>query len=74
MSRTKRKGDSRHIRLYHWVLASPAWRELSVVGRALYLELADRYFGNNNGRIVFSVRQAADGHKLRRRTGGRIRR
>jgi hypothetical protein len=55
----KRKAD-RHVRLYHWLMRSPAWKSLPGLSRALYAELARHYNGNNNGRIGYSVRQAAD--------------
>jgi hypothetical protein len=59
MSRTKQK-ESRHVRLYHWFLKSEAWRSLSPNARALYIEVAARYHGSNNGQISFSVREARD--------------
>lgn len=48
------------MRLYHWLLRSEAWRSLSPNARALYIEMVDRYYGMNNGRIGFSVRDAAE--------------
>lgn len=55
-----RDGSSpRHVRLYHYMTDSPAWHDLSATPRAIYIELARRYAGSNNGRIVYSVRQAA---------------
>src|ERR1044071_5672528 len=50
----------RHVRLYHWILETPAWRSLSANARAIYIEIASRYAGVNNGRISYSVREAAD--------------
>jgi hypothetical protein len=52
--------ESRHVRLYHWFLKSKAWKSLSPNARALYVEIVTRYNGSNNGRIGFSVRDAAD--------------
>jgi hypothetical protein len=51
----------RHVRLYHWMINTPAWLSLDCVARALYIEVAARYAGtgSNNGRIGFSVRDAA---------------
>jgi len=51
----------RHVRLYHYMTDSPAWHDLSAVARAIYCEIAKRYAGDgsNNGRIPYSVRQAA---------------
>jgi hypothetical protein len=47
------------VRLYHWFLKSEAWKSLSPNARALYVEVVTRYNGSNNGRIGFSIRDAA---------------
>jgi hypothetical protein len=54
-----RKAD-RHVRLYHWMMRSPAWKALPGLSRALYAELAKHYNGSNNGKIGYSARQAAE--------------
>ncbi len=54
-----KKGD-RFVKLEHWMLKMPAWRALSPAARAIYVELAQRYNGSNNGEISMSVREAAD--------------
>ncbi len=58
-----RKGRSKRtapfIMLLHWMLNSPAWRSLSLPARCLLLEVWQRYNGQNNGEIAFSVREAA---------------
>ncbi len=48
---------ARYLRLFHWMMASPAWNSLSPIARAVYIQLAARYMGSNNGRIPFSVRE-----------------
>jgi hypothetical protein len=50
----------RFVKLEHWLLRTPAWRSLTPVARALYIELAQRYNGANNGEISLSVREAAE--------------
>jgi hypothetical protein len=42
-------------------MTSPAWHDLNAVARSMYLELGRRYagVGSNNGRIPYSVREAA---------------
>jgi hypothetical protein len=60
-SKRNKDKDSRHVRLYHWFLKSDAWRSLSPIERALYVEIVTRYNGSNNGRIGFGVRDAAKG-------------
>ncbi len=49
----------RHVRLYHWMLNSPAWQALSLGARSLLIEVWARHNGQNNGEISFSVREAA---------------
>jgi hypothetical protein len=57
----KRRGfNERYVGLRYWLLTSPAWRSLPGNARALYVELAMQYNGINNGRIPYSVRQAAN--------------
>jgi DNA-binding transcriptional regulator YhcF (GntR family) len=53
--------ESRHVRLYHWMIETPAWRDLSGNARAIYIGISSRYRGlnSNNGRIPYSVREAA---------------
>jgi hypothetical protein len=63
--------ESRHVRLYHWILDTPAWKSLDGNSRALYVALADHYFGNNNGRISFSTRQAAEELHISKATASR---
>jgi hypothetical protein len=52
---------ARHVRLYHLMLKSRAWKSLDAVARALYVEISARYAGpgSNNGRIPYSVREGA---------------
>src|SRR5262245_21320904 len=56
------------VRLGHELLRSPAWQSLPVAARALYVEIAARYNGRNNGRIAFSVRDAKEALHLGQRT------
>ena len=49
----------RFVKLEHWMLKTPAWQSLPSAPRALYVELAQRYNGYNNGEISMSVREAA---------------
>lgn len=59
VNQSGRNREGRHVRLYHYVLDSPAWRMLTAAERAIYVDLAKRYDGRNNGRIVYSIREAA---------------
>jgi hypothetical protein len=44
------------VRLSHALLQSPAWQSLRALSRAVYVDIASRYNGHNNGRISYSVR------------------
>lgn len=61
IKRMKEK-ESRHVRLYHWLTDTAAWRDLDCVARCVYLQLARRYGGpnSNNGRIPYSLAEIAD--------------
>jgi hypothetical protein len=49
----------RFVRLDYGLLHSQGWQLLHPVPRALYVELAKKFNGYNNGKIGFSVRDAA---------------
>ena len=53
------KGGEWFVKLDHYFLKSLAWRSLKPVHRALYIELAMRFNGSNNGEIALSVRDGA---------------
>jgi len=57
--------------LPRYVLESPAWRSLSAQARALYVHLALRFNGRNNGFIGLSVRDAASECRLAKDTAAR---
>ena len=56
------KGEPRHVRLYHWMMETAAWQSLNATQRAIYLEMVARYAGpgSNNGKLPYSVREAAE--------------
>jgi hypothetical protein len=43
-----------------YMLESPAWRALSAVGRAAWLEVARLYKGHNNGQLGLSARDLGE--------------
>ena len=63
--------QQRFVQLFHWMLDSPAWKDLTAVERAIYLELNKRYTGSNNGKIGYSARQAADELRISKGTAAR---
>ena len=56
--RLNKRIDAAHVRLYHWLLNSPAYLSLTCPARAVLVEIARCYDGFNNGRIGLSVRKA----------------
>jgi hypothetical protein len=52
------------------MLKSSAWKSLTANARAIYIEMASRYGGpgSNNGRIPYSVRDAAKSLKIGKST------
>lgn len=70
--RGRRKGKERFLKLEHWFLRSRAWRALSPAAKAVYIEIAQRYNGSNNGEISLSVREAARLVHISKNTAGHI--
>jgi len=64
MSRKHRSTQTRFVKLEHWLMNTAAWKDLNATARQVYVEIARRYNGVNNGFIVYSVRQAADELKI----------
>jgi hypothetical protein len=67
----KQRAEERFVRLTHGMMQSQAWRSLDGNARAIYVELAMLYRGNNNGRIGLSVRQAAEAIHVSKDTAAR---
>ena len=71
-SKFKRKGTGqKHVQLFDYMLRSAAWRDLSTVEMALYVEIKRRFDGFNNGRIGMSCREAAALLNVSKATAGR---
>jgi hypothetical protein len=64
----KASKDDHHIRLHHYLLKTSAWLGLSAGARAVYIQIAFRYRGTNNGKIAYSVRDAARECRLNKNT------
>jgi DNA-binding transcriptional regulator YhcF (GntR family) len=60
--------DAPHVRLYRYMLTSPAYRSLSCPARAVLVEIAAVYDGMNNGQLGMSVRTLADHCNIARGT------
>jgi DNA-binding transcriptional regulator YhcF (GntR family) len=63
--------DAPHVRLYGWLLNSPAYLSLSCPARALLVEVTRLYNGRNNGQIGLSVRRASERCNIARGTAQR---
>jgi hypothetical protein len=51
--------NDRYFQLHHYMLKTDAWKALSAPARAIYIQIGGRYNGANNGKLAFSVRDAA---------------
>ena len=49
------------VAIERYIMRCPAWRSLSPVERAIYVEIAFHYMGANNGSIRVSSRMLAEG-------------
>lgn len=63
-------GRERFLALPHFMLKCAAWRSLSAIERCLFLEVAARYNGFNNGEIGLGVREAGEAIHVRPQTAG----
>jgi DNA-binding MarR family transcriptional regulator len=71
MSRRKGKSD-RFVALRYLALKSDAWKSLPVGARALYIEIAQRYNGSDNGRITYAVREAVQSLRISQGTASHL--
>jgi DNA-binding transcriptional regulator YhcF (GntR family) len=73
--RVDAKGRSRagpkFVRLFHYVMDSPAYTELSTTARAALIEICRLYNGINNGRLAVPVRSLAERLNVSRATAAR---
>ncbi len=58
--RLNKRIDAHHVRLYVYMLNSPAYLSLGCPARAVLIEISRVYDGMNNGRLGMSVRALAD--------------
>jgi hypothetical protein len=59
MSKRNKEPQDRYIQLHHYMLKTDAWKALSAAAVSVYIRVASRYNGANNGKLAFSVRDAA---------------
>jgi hypothetical protein len=63
--------NDRYFQLHHYMLRTDAWKALSAAAVRVYIQVGSRYNGANNGRLVFSVRDAAGECNLDKGTASR---
>ena len=71
MKKPKKNSRGRFVMLTHDMIKSAAWQSLDGNEQALYVHFATRFDGKNNGRISFSVREAAQALNISKDTGAR---
>jgi DNA-binding transcriptional MocR family regulator len=54
-----------------YLLESQAWKSLNATARGVYVHMAMKYYGSNNGRIGYSVRAGAEELKIGLATASR---
>jgi len=70
-SKYRRKGKAKFIMIDSYVKRSAAWKALTPIERAAYLEVKWRYDGLNNGRIGLGCRELAEELNMSRNTADR---
>jgi hypothetical protein len=70
--RHDKERSDRYFQIHHYMLKCDAWRALSAPARAVYVQIGSRYNGANNGRLAFSVRDAASECDLAKDTAARV--
>jgi hypothetical protein len=71
MGKQRTDKADRYFQLHHYMLKTDAWKALSPPARAVYIQIGSRYDGFNNGRLAFSVRDAASECDINKDTAGR---
>jgi hypothetical protein len=55
----KRKKGPPFVRIFHELIDSKAWKELSCYARAVYIEIYRKYNGSNNDNLSYTYREAS---------------
>ena len=59
------------VQLFHYLMDTPAWGELTAQESRVFLQLWRRYDGRNNGWLGLSVRTAAEESNINKDTAGK---
>jgi DNA-binding transcriptional MocR family regulator len=73
IARRNRDRHQRHVKMMHFMMSTAAWKSLDATARAIYIHMAMRYAGpgSNNGRLPYSVREAATELRIGKTTAAR---
>jgi hypothetical protein len=71
MKKRSAEHQDRYFQVHHYMTKTDAWKTLSAHARAIYLQIGLRYSGSNNGRIAYSVRDAASECNIAKDTASR---
>jgi hypothetical protein len=63
--------NDRYFQLHHYLLKTDSWKALSAAAVRVYIQIGSRYNGANNGKLAFSVRDAAGECNLDKGTASR---
>ena len=63
--------NDRYFQMHHYMLKTDAWKALSAAAVRVYVQIGSRYNGANNGKLAFSVRDAAGECNLDKGTASR---
>lgn len=70
--RGRSKNKEQHVRLTFGMIESHGYKALPPLSIALYIQVAHRYNGSNNGNISFSTREAAAILRVSKTTAGKL--
>jgi len=58
MNKKRKKGPG-FFRVWHELIDSEAWKELSCYARTVYIEIGRKYNGSNNANLSYTYREAS---------------
>ena len=67
----KKRGSDRFVKLTHQMIGSDAWRSCKPAVRVVWIGLVMRFNGINNGRIVYSCREATEDIRIGKNTAAK---
>ena len=59
MAKFKKKSGPQFIQLFHYMIKSDAWQNLSCYARTVYIEISAKHNGFNNGDLSYTFQEAS---------------